>query len=61
MPADTTPAQTAAGRALGTNLITPLEGLVRELREMSQAEGTAAAGTTVAEMSNPTNEAGTTR
>jgi hypothetical protein len=61
IPANATPAQLEAGQQLGRDLIQPLTRLVTELREMSQAEGTAAAGTTVAEMSNPTNEAGTTR
>lgn len=61
IPADATPEQLAAGQQLGADLIQPLTRLVTELREMSQAEGVAAAGTTVAEMSNPTNEAGSTR
>lgn len=61
IPADATTEQLEAGQQLGRNLIQPLTRLVTELREMSQAEGTAAAGTTVAEMSNPTNEAGSTR
>lgn len=61
IPADATPEQLEAGQQLGRDLIQPLTRLVTELREMSQAEGVAAAGTTVAEMSNPTNTAGSTR
>jgi hypothetical protein len=48
------------GRLQGQMLITPLDAMVTELRNMAQGEGAVGAGTTVAAMSNPTNDAGKT-
>ena len=54
-------AGTIGGLVDGLNLLVPLQGMVEDLRNMAQAEAGVGAGTTVAEMSNPNNEAGTTR
>ena len=42
-------------------VVAGLQAIVTELRTMAQSEGAVGAGTTVAAMSNPNNEAGTTR